>query len=47
MACRAAWQRPLNSLQMVLQQDATIVGDADQDCPNSQCDNQRFDKLVD
>ena len=46
MACRAVRQRPLNCFQMVLKQDTTIVGDADQDCPNSQCDNQRFDKLI-
>ena len=45
MACRAVRQGPLNSFQMVLKQNAAIVGDVDQDCPNSQCDNQRFDKL--
>ena len=28
MACRAAWQRPLNCFQMVLQQNATLFGDA-------------------
>lgn len=45
MACRTIRQRPLNSFQMVLQQNATIVGDADQDSRDSECDNQRTDKL--
>ena len=30
----------------MLKQNAAIVGDADQDSPNSQCDNQRFDTLI-
>ena len=46
MACRAVRQRPLYSLQMVLQQDLAIIEDFDKDCPNSQCNNQRFDKLI-
>ena len=46
MACRAAWQRPLNSFQMVLQQNATLFGDADQDCPSPQRINQRFNILI-
>ena len=46
MACRAVRQGPLNSFQMVLKQNAAIVGNADQDSPNSQCDNQRFNKLI-
>ena len=37
MACRAAWQRPLNSFQMELQQNATIVGDAVANCEDSKC----------
>ena len=46
MACRTAWQRPLNSFQMVLQQDATIVGDAVANCENTKCRNEGVDKLV-
>ena len=47
MACRAVRQRPLNSFQMVLKQNAAIVGDADKDSRDVECGNQRFDKLVD
>lgn len=46
MACRAVRQRPLNSFQMVLKQNATIVGDADKDSRDFECDNQGFDKLI-
>ena len=43
MACRAVRQGPLNCFQMV---NATLFGDADQDCPNSQRINQRFNILI-
>ena len=46
MACRAAWQRPLNSFQMVLQQNATIVGDAVANSESTKCKNERVGKLV-
>ena len=46
MACRAVRQRPLNSFQMVLQQNAAIVGDAVANCKDAQCGYQRVDKLV-
>lgn len=46
MACRAVRQRPLNSFQMVLKQDAAIVGDAVANCENTKCRNERVDKLV-
>ena len=45
MACRAAWQRPLNSLQMVLKQDAAIVGDAVANSESTKCGNKRVGKL--
>ena len=45
MACRAVRQRPLNSLQMVLQQNAAIVGDAVANSKDSQCGNEGVDKL--
>lgn len=46
MACRAAWQRPLNCFQMVLQQNATLFGDAVANCEDSKCKNERVGKLV-
>ena len=46
MACRAVRQRPLNSFQMVLQQNATLFGDAIANCKDAQCGYQRVDKLV-
>ena len=46
MACRAVRQRPLNSFQMVLKQDATIVGDAVANYEDSKCKNERVGKLV-
>ena len=46
MACRAVRQRPLNNLQMVLKQNATIFGDAVENCKDAQCGYQRVDKLV-
>ena len=46
MACRAAWQRPLNSFQMVLQQIAPLFGDAVANCENTKCRNEGVDKLV-
>ena len=45
MACRAVRQRPLNSFQMVLQQNAAIVGDAVANCKDSQCWYEGVDKL--
>ena len=44
MACRAAWQRPLNSFQMVLKQDAAIVGDASEYCEGVRCWHQRTNR---
>ena len=44
MACRAVRQRPLNSLQMVLQQNATIVGDAGEYCKGIRCRYQRTNR---
>ena len=44
MACRAAWQRPINSFQMVLKQDATIVGDAVANCKGIRCRYQRTNR---
>ena len=46
MACRAVRQRPLNSLQMVLQQNATLFGDAVANCESTKCKNERVGKLV-
>lgn len=46
MACRAVRQRPLNSFQMVLQQNATLFGDAVANCENTKCRNEGVDKLV-
>ena len=37
MACRAVRQRPLNGFQMVLKQDAAIVGDAGKYCESIRC----------
>ena len=45
MACRAAWQGPLNCFQMVFKQNAAIVGDAGEYCKDAQCGYQRVDKL--
>ena len=42
MACRAAWQRPLNCFQMV---NATLFGDAVANCENTKCRNEGIDKL--
>ena len=46
MACRAVRQRPLNSFQMVLQQNAPLFGDAVANCENTKCRNEGVDKLV-
>lgn len=46
MACRAVRQRPLNSFQMVLQQNATLFGDAVANCENTKCRNKRVGKLI-
>ena len=46
MACRAVRQRSLNCFQMVLQQDAAIVGDAVANCEDSKCWYERADKLM-
>ena len=46
MACRAVRQRPLNSFQMVLQQNATLFGDAVANCESTKCKNERVGKLV-
>ena len=45
MACRAVRQRPLNSFQMVLQQDAALFGDASEYCKDAQCGYEGVDKL--
>ena len=46
MACRAAWQRSLNGFQMVLQQNAAIVGDAVANSKDSKRGYERVNKLV-
>lgn len=46
MACRAVRQRPLNSFQMVLKQNAAIVGDAVANCKDAQCGYKGVDKLI-
>ena len=45
MACRAVGQRPLNCFQMVLQQNAAIVGDAVANSESTKCENKRVGKL--
>ncbi len=45
MACRAVRQRPLNSFQMVLQQNATLFGDAVANSESTKCGNKRVGKL--
>ena len=44
MACRAIRQRPLNYFQMVLKQNATIVGDAGKDSKGIRCRYQRTNR---
>ena len=46
MACRAVRQRPLHCFQMVLQQDATLFGDASEYCKDAQCGYEGVDKLI-
>lgn len=45
MACRAVRQRPLNGFQMVLKQNAAIVGDAVANSESTKCRNKRVGKL--
>lgn len=44
MACRAVRQGPLNSFQMVLKQNAAIVGDAGEYCKGVRCRYQRTNR---
>ena len=44
MACRAVRQGPLNSFQMVLKQNAAIVGDAGESCKGVRCRYQRTNR---
>ena len=46
MACRAVRQRPLYSFQMVLQQNATIVGDAVTNSESPECGNKAVNKRL-
>ena len=45
MACRAVRKSPLNCFQMVLQQNAAIVGDTVANSESTKCENKRVGKL--